>query len=155
MSGLKSRRKGMRVEYLVRDALRAEGFVADRVPASGASQGFKGDIRAIRDGKTYLLEVKARKDSFTKVYELMCLLHAKSKVLNFKGVETDEGSFRLGYSFSDVLPSAEHRSVLVSHTAPEYKLCKAVLNLRVLLGTCDTLVLKADKKPLVYVRYQL
>lgn len=122
------------------------------MPASGASQGFKGDIRAVRDGKTYLLEVKARQDSFTKVYELMCLLHTKALYASFKGVETQEGSFRLGYSFSDVI-SPVVSFVLVAPSFPEYKLVKAVLNLKSLLGPCHALVLKADRRPLLYVRF--
>ena len=55
-----SRDKGMRQEYLLRDYLRKLGWTADRVPSSGAAEGFKGDIKAEKNGRTVLFELKAR-----------------------------------------------------------------------------------------------
>jgi len=63
------RSKGRRTEYEVRDILKANGISADRVPLSGASQGFKGDIIFIRNDKKYVGEVKARQDSFKEIYK--------------------------------------------------------------------------------------
>ncbi len=152
MSGLKSRRKGTRVEYLVRDALRTEGFTADRVPASGASQGFKGDIHASKNGKTHIIEVKSRQGAFSKAYTLICLLHSQASEYKFAGVDLPEGSFEIAYSISDLL----HPTKLLAHmtpSSPNYKLAKSVLNLKALKGTADILVLKDDRKPLLFLRF--
>lgn len=62
-----SRDKGNRGEYLVRDKLREAGFCVDRIPASGAAQGFKGDLRIKYDNQEILVEVKTRKKDFTKL----------------------------------------------------------------------------------------
>ena len=152
--GLRSRRKGQRVEYLVRDTLRKEGFDADRVPASGAAQGFKGDIRAIKDGKTYLIEVKSRQDSFTKAYEFACALHMGAKGTKLcGGYSPQAGQVEIGYSMSDLIaPSGA--IVLISPTHEQYKLFLSVLKLESLLGLSDILVLKDDRKPLLFLRFK-
>ena len=51
------RKKGKRVEYLIRDKFREHGFDCERVPVSGAARGFKGDLNV----EGYRVEVKARK----------------------------------------------------------------------------------------------
>lgn len=63
--GKREQRKGKRVEYQVRDAFREMGFKCYRVPSSGNSQGFKGDLIL---EETFKVEVKARKDSFRTLY---------------------------------------------------------------------------------------
>ena len=63
--GKRSIRKGKRVEYLVRDAFRELGFECYRVPSSGNSQGFKGDL--VLEG-LFRVEVKARRDGFKTLY---------------------------------------------------------------------------------------
>lgn len=71
MSGQMSRNKGKRAEYLVRDFLRKMGYAdAVRVPLSGASEGFKGDVVFTNhSGKKITIEVKSRQNSFSTVYK--------------------------------------------------------------------------------------
>jgi Holliday junction resolvase len=69
--GKMSRNKGRRSEYIVRDLLRVHGHRdAVRVPLSGASEGFKGDVvYTAPDGSRMTIEVKSRKASFKTLYE--------------------------------------------------------------------------------------
>ena len=49
--------------------LRDAGIEAERVPVSGSSRGFKGDIWMRIEGTVYKGEVKRRKDEFKKIYK--------------------------------------------------------------------------------------
>lgn len=62
--GLFSRRKGQREERDVVKLHKAHGFEAKRVPLSGASEGFKGDV--IVHGLTG--ESKLRASGFKQIY---------------------------------------------------------------------------------------
>jgi len=70
MTGRGRRIKGKVGEYLVRDILRRMMYVdAVRVPLSGASEGFKGDVLFTDDREVKrTIEVKSRKASFTSLY---------------------------------------------------------------------------------------
>ncbi len=63
--GKRELRKGRRAEYQVRDAFRGMGLECHRVPSSGSSRGFKGDL--LLEGM-FRVEVKTRKDSFRNLY---------------------------------------------------------------------------------------
>ena len=63
--GKRSVRKGKRVEYQVRNAFREMGLECFRVPSSGNAEGFEGDL--ILEG-IFRVEVKARKNGFSKLY---------------------------------------------------------------------------------------
>ena len=77
------RDKGNRVEREIVNYLKENGIEAKRVPLSGASEGFKGDI-LIGDLKA---EVKARKDGFKQIYtwlegnEILFIKANRKKVL--------------------------------------------------------------------------
>lgn len=63
--GKKSRRKGYRLEHELEKKLKELGFTAQRVPLSGGTKGFSGDI--IVNGKR--AEVKGRDDGFKSIYK--------------------------------------------------------------------------------------
>ena len=63
--GKRSVRKGKRIEYQVRNAFREMGFKCFRVPVSGNSEGFSGDL--VLEG-AFRVEVKARKSGFSRLY---------------------------------------------------------------------------------------
>ncbi len=65
--GKTQKRKGKRVEYLIRDKLINSGFEARRVVLSGATTMEKGDIVVEQNGKRITLEVKARKHGFQQI----------------------------------------------------------------------------------------
>ncbi|MBC7320467.1 hypothetical protein H5T89_07455 [bacterium] len=63
--GIKSKRKGYRLERELANELRELGFEAERVPLSGASGSFTGDI--LINGKR--AEVKGRANGFKNLYK--------------------------------------------------------------------------------------
>ena len=69
MSGRRSRNKGARVEHAIVHALQAEGFIAARLPLSGAAGGrFSGDVLVSVQGRDLCVEVKARAEGFRELY---------------------------------------------------------------------------------------
>lgn len=58
--GKSQRDKGNRTERTVADMHKALGVDAQRVPLSGAVDGFKGDVRIHHNGRELRAEVKAR-----------------------------------------------------------------------------------------------
>lgn len=68
MSGRKSRSKGLRGERHLVNYLQEHGFSALRIPLSGASKGFKGDVTTPLLGIDRKLEVKCRADGFRELY---------------------------------------------------------------------------------------
>lgn len=69
MGGRSSRTKGRSYEYEIRDYFRALGWTANRVPTSGAAQGFKDDVDVTdANGNKFRLECKRRKNHFKTLY---------------------------------------------------------------------------------------
>lgn len=66
---MKSYRKGYINEYKLTKDL--SSLNARRVPLSGMARGFKGDIILEMDGKSYVAEVKVRRDAFKRIYSLI------------------------------------------------------------------------------------
>ncbi|MEM4958333.1 MAG: hypothetical protein QXX12_00485 [Nanopusillaceae archaeon] len=60
-------KKGKRVEYQIRDLLRALG-PCERVPCSGNARAFKGDLIFFFKDKEFRIEVKARAQGFKQLY---------------------------------------------------------------------------------------
>ena len=153
-----SRDKGMRQEYLLRDYLRKLGWTADRVPSSGAAEGFKGDIKAEKNGRTVLFELKARKDKFKKIYELYAAHRALAKddVLSF----VCPGEARLCLDLSDGLDAVFDGAACyeVPERNPLYKkysrTFRMIANLQKLLGKSEILVIKDDRQPLLFLRFR-
>lgn len=142
----------MRGEYTLRDFMRQLGYEAVRVPLSGASEGYKGDVVATKDGLTLTLELKCRKSAFSKIYwlaaqqqlphgfvlqnhRLVTISNQPEKVETFERVET--ALMRI---------DASSRKMLVRALAQ-------VANLEKLKGDCDYLVIKDDRKPLLFISY--
>lgn len=154
MSGKMSRRKGSRVEYLVRDYFRMLGYNAERVPLSGASSAMKGDVRVTRGQEEFLVEVKARSDSFDRLYELY-FHHIAVHKDDLMQVNVGAHCISVSTSFEaikqtgGIYPLYEH--------LPTYKAYKRTYqkleHMHSLLGQAKILVLKGDRKPLLFVRY--
>lgn len=139
MSGRKSRNKGRRGEYGVRDYLREQGWEADRVPLSGASQGFKGDIRARKDNKEITIEVKVRAGGFDILYAL------KTPIF----VMVDNEPVCLGSTIDE----AFIKDGTYVTMEPNHRLVRKLRSLKKLLGGCDILAVKQDRKHLLFIRY--
>jgi Holliday junction resolvase len=158
MSGLSSLRKGKRVEYEIRDELRALGYIVDRIPASGNSQGFKGDLRVIdpKTQATLVVEVKARKSEFKLIYELLATL----EYVHTKGIN-GEADITASHSFRDMFIQPTSSITAEEEVLTEILFVERIgkrhfTKLRTLkkyFKNCDILVVKDDRKPPIYLRY--
>lgn len=149
--GKYSRDKGKRGEYQARDALRADGFLADRVPSSGAAQGFKGDIKFSRNGVTMLAEVKVRAgQSFKHVYQLFADTSQNGLTSVYHARDTqDLTCIDIADKMSTLLASDGYYNPL-----PGHKGIKQALKLQEMLKEADVLIIKNDRKPFLYLRYK-
>lgn len=147
MSGNFSRNKGRRAEYTVRDHFRGLGYTCDRVPLSGASQGFKGDLRVSDGIITFYVEVKSRQAGFKRLYDLF------GDNLDFPfTIMVTYGSKEvlLSNSFAGLSSSAANRYILTPEPALSYRLDQ----LEVLKQECEFLVVKDDRRPLLFMKYK-
>jgi hypothetical protein len=155
MGGRMSRNKGSRVERLLRDLLRGCGYTADRIPLSGAAQGFKGDVQFAKDGKYYVAEVKARKDAFRRIYDLWSehKLQTDTDTLKFlSGKWLVNVSSHPGEALSDggTYPLDTN---LPMYT--EFKLTiRKIINLQKLVKDCDVLAIKDNHCPFLFIRFK-
>lgn len=148
--GKASRGKGKRNEYLLRDYLRELGWTADRVPSSGASQGFKGDIVASKDGQKVIFELKARAESFKKIYELLDQYNGLLRIAR------QDHTCTVSYTLEDTRPmSAFFLEQELFTEFPRFKRTFGKLwGLEKLLGEAQILVLKDDRRPFIFVAYR-
>lgn len=150
-----SRRKGQIHEYAVRDALRAEGFTADRVPSSGAAEGFKGDVRFTKAGVERLAEVKARRKEFHRIYALVAA-HATNGCLSM-AIGTPDALVCIS-----VAPTATQALACCTYSpaarfqesALGAKGVRKLLNCGQYVKECDMLVLHDDRREYLYVVYR-
>lgn len=148
-NGNYSRNKGRRGEYAIRDLLRNGGYSVDRVPLSGASQGFKGDLR-ISSGPyletTKYMEIKCRKDAFKHIYK-----HledngnaAESRIYTPKFLITISKNFT-----TLAMPeSVDNIYTLLTDKTPA-----RCLKLHTFLQDCDYLCIKDDRKEPLFLRF--
>lgn len=154
--GLAQKRKGRAQEYLLRDLLRKQGWEAERVPGSGAYtkvQGdYKGDIKASKNGREVLFELKSRKDEFKLVYPLIAALrHFDATGM----VETETGKMILfGNTPEDTHEGRAIFTDLVVAKFPNFKrTINKVFRMQRLLKGADYLVVKNDRMPHIFMRY--
>lgn len=138
MSGLKSRNKGCRNEYLARDHIRAQGYKVDRIPASGASQGFKGDLRVMTESGTLIVEVKSRKKYFDCLYGGLpqCAVFLEGQQVF------------MGECLIDVLEPKD-----LEQTIGSLRKDKKLQRCAEMLGPADILMVKDDRRPWIYMRF--
>ena len=67
MKAKSAKQKGARLETEVVKALTQVGILARRQPGSGIYQDFPHDVEAMIRGRRYIIECKARKDSFRQL----------------------------------------------------------------------------------------
>lgn len=139
---------------MVRDYLRERGYEAMRVPLSGASEGFKFDVLAEKDGAKYSFEVKARKEVFGMIYELYYKLRDELNVLRFTS-ESGKQCVALGMEFDEIkkpnctFPSPDH----YSFHPKALKTFNRILRMQEWLQGADYLVIKGNSRPLLFLRY--
>jgi hypothetical protein len=153
MSGRMSRNKGKRNEYLLRDYFRRYGWDANRVPSSGAAQGFKGDITLSKGNIKLTAECKARQNEFKSIYaehvEKNVELDAENKLVGT--IYTTKGmSVIVSYDFNALgyeTSCAPMQGTMTPRTL------KKLFGLHKFLKTCDLLVIRIDRKPFLFIRF--
>lgn len=154
----RSKQKGNRAEYLLRDTLRRQGYEADRVPLSGASQGFKGDLRVSKEGVEYTIEVKSRKDQFKKIYSLY-EKHKRLTGLHVFQFHLEGELISVSDSMDLALQDAgtyENASGLVIRAdyRPYVRTLSKILNMKKLVQDCNVLAIKDDRCSFLFLRYR-
>ena len=146
--GKSQRNKGYRGEYIVRDLLRKHGFTANRVPSSGAAEGFKGDIDASHpEYGNVKFEVKFRRDNFKSIYLIYDTYRAGSTQLRLligdclvTFTTNPENLFNKDkfFQIKDISRRTEGK----------------ILNLQKLLKGCDFLAIKDNNKPVLFLEFE-
>lgn len=140
--GKSSRDKGNRAERDLVKFLKEKGWEALRVPLSGAAAGFKGDLHVVTpNGVRLVLELKARRDEYNQIYAVIGDYAAF--------YETAEQCVMASLNVNDVLSG--ERSYNQTALTPTHR---KLLRMRDLLQGADILVLKGDRKPFMFVRYE-
>lgn len=142
MGGRMSRNKGKRAEYLVRDYLRSIGFTdAVRVPLSGASEGFKGDVVFTnKQGKKFTVEVKSRASAFKTIYEHYVnkiVLHPSLGTIVVYNTQDDPNGI-----FTDEVDVRNQR---------DFKQFETLNDLR---QGADILAIKDNNKPILFIEFE-
>lgn len=153
MSGKASRSKGMRGEYIVRDYFRQLGAEAHRVPLSGASQGFKGDVQVtFPGGKPFYVEVKKRRKEFDTVYKLVATVLQElgnPSCVRLVGEDLKGYAYAIGQDFREVRNAFYFtKAASKAQRQLEGKLIKMCDKW---LEGCDYLVIQGDRKPLLFI----
>jgi hypothetical protein len=155
MSGRMSRNKGGRVERLLVAELKKLGWTdVYRIPLRGSYQKTTGHCKPDVIGFAPLVrrnvkfEVKARKDLFKAIYDLID--GRPDDTANIIGyLDPAVGiPFTISYSIEALLSGGS--LTLFQNDA---KMCKKIMKTKEWLGESDILALKQDHKPFLFVRF--
>jgi hypothetical protein len=153
-----SKQKGRRGEYTLRDFLRKAGWQSERVYASGAIPGLPGDVTAEKAGRKVLFEMKCRANSFAKIYALLDASQGTLKddlvtvCLPGEQCLCADVSYSLDAVFdSDGVYTPVQRHPLAAEHKNAFKQLGTVHKW---VGPAEILVLKDDRRPLMFVRYR-
>jgi hypothetical protein len=154
--GKSQRDKGCRGEYKLRDDLRRFGYQAHRVPASGAAQGFKGDVEFYDQTGKYRAEMKSRKNAYKSLYALFAAHYNYHKDDTLKIVLDDGQLINLS---SSPIGAMENGGVYEFPTNfPWYDAHKRAFGrmktLKKLAKDCDLLAVKDNNRPILYLRFR-
>jgi hypothetical protein len=156
--GRRSKNKGRNQEYACRDYLRKLGWTAERVYASGAIAGLPGDIKATKNGRTVLFELKTRKASFGKVYDLYAahLAAKKDDVFAAALPGAEKLCVEMSNSLDALLDSDGVFEVADSHPCfSSFKRTFGKLKtMQEWVKSCEILVIKDDRRPYLFLRYR-
>lgn len=155
MGGRASRQKGKRGERLVRDYFRGLGYNAKRVVGSGAHESIdarlRGDVQIEVNGELLSAEVKVRQNEFKSIYALYETLGSRPRLFSYNRL-----SACVSHSFSDLgytSPLTAEAIVCDASANVDLKAVKKLFGLSKFVKTCDFLVIKIDRKPLLFIRY--
>lgn len=153
MSGRKSRTKGRGYEYELRDHFRAMGWQANRVPLSGASQGYKDDIDVTDpNGTKFFIEAKRRKNDYKTIYALYDTFK-DNNVLAINYEPETKLMFWISDTFTDIY---NPQGFIYSKSYQDFKQHKhavrKILGLAKLAKTTPWLAIRDDNKDTLFIR---
>jgi Archaeal holliday junction resolvase (hjc) len=153
-----ARRRGKRGEYGLRNYLRSLGWIADRVPTSGAAQGFKGDVVATRGSRKLIFECKNHSKKYAGFWTLIddCQRSLHDDLLSVAVPQGSKICVDISTSLDAVFDSDSVYTVTSKH--PLYEKHKRTFDrletLSKLLGEADILVLKDNHRPFLFFRFR-
>jgi hypothetical protein len=156
--GKASKQKGYRAEIALRNYLRQRGWESDRVPMSGAVASLPGDVRAKKDDKSLLFEMKMRKSSFSSIYALYDA-HLAARKDDVLAVVVPGGkklcllmstSLDAVFDGPDYFELAERHPCFVEHG----RAFKRFETVQKWLKSSDILVLKDNNRPFLFLRFR-
>jgi len=163
--GVNPRFKGKYNERIVVQQMKELGFNAGRVPFSGAGRE-KGDVRVEIPGSRFgdgdfearfwYLEVKSRATEFKTVYILVEHLISEGQVL---AIHTSKSKCYVSTDFMRLKPDIAIESIVTDHLytvngASKFDPGYRVFTFKKWLETCHLLVIRANKKPALFIRYE-
>jgi hypothetical protein len=160
----RSRSRGKRAEYGLRNYLRSLNWLADRVPSSGASQGFPGDVKGTpppgsgAGERSVLFEVKNHTGKFAQFWVLLdrWQREAKNDLLSVAVPGAEHLCCDISTSLEAVFDSDGVYTLTNRH--PLYKDFKSSFDrlptLCKLVKGADVLVLKDNGRPWIFLRFR-
>lgn len=153
MGGRFSRRKGATNERALVIHLANKHYQAERILRQYQVAG-QPDVRAVKDGKEYTFEMKARRCSFKRIYDLYYRERDGENILAF--VQSSSGI--------PVAVSTDFQSLLEVNRSfrnltlfpPDKKLLKVfdrIVKFNAWRQTADFLVIRDNGKPMLFLRY--
>lgn len=140
---------------MLRDSLRREGYEAKRVPLSGASPGYKGDIAVSKGTDSWTLEAKLRAPgTFSRIYSLFDQKQKDGSFAVAYGDETDLSLVSIHSTFASATLGPIYYNPTTDYGAEEIKAVKKLVSIKGMMQDCNYLVIREDRKPFLYVRYR-
>jgi hypothetical protein len=146
-----SRSKGIRNELKLRDEFRKLGYESRRIPLSGASEGFKGDVLFAKEGVTLVAELKTRQKSFTALYAYLLKYCKDTEGLILGECPVTANLAVMSYNLGQVLNYES--GFQCSKDKDCVRAIRKLNTLKKVVGHADILVVKDDRKPFIYIRY--
>lgn len=157
MSGLMSRNKGLREERALVHYLLEHGWTAHRIPLSGATENYKHDVVAEKNGQKWTIELKTRASHFKRPYELF---YQKKLIDRDPTIRIWVEKFKRGFIMSENFDSVVTQEGVLVHKAIWEELPKktraqirACLNLARFNEGADVLAIRSNNKPRLFFRY--
>jgi hypothetical protein len=146
-----SRSKGIRNELKLRDEFRKLGYESRRIPLSGASEGFKGDVLFSKGGVTLVAELKTRQKSFTALYAYL-LKYSKDTEGFILGEDPVTANLAvMSYDLNTVLDYKA--GFQCSKDKDCVRAVRKLNTLKKVVGHSDILVVKDDRQKFIYIKY--
>jgi len=140
---MNAKKKGYRVEYQLMKTLQKAGFEARRVPLSGSTRGYKGDIVLTLGNEEIVLEVKGR-EVFSKLYTYNIPFLYRNDIAVVPLFDVLKGGGKIKYHKYAVLPPATLKTAL--------KQARREQALLVVKSNRKPFLLVARKKDVEYMR---